>query len=257
MNVRRIAVVTGANRGIGFEIARQLVLSGLDVVAASRDATQGRDAASRIGARWLPLDVSDPSSIESFARELDDKIDVLVNNAGIALQGFDANVARRTVDVNFFGALNLTERLVPRLRSGARIVMVSSGMGELTCVSDALRRRFSNPALTRQELGSLIESFVRDVVAGSYRQNGWPGSAYRVSKVGLNALTRVVARELEGDPRRILVNAACPGWVRTDMGGPSASRSPEKGAETPVWLALLPDGGKSGGFFRDKGEIAW
>jgi NAD(P)-dependent dehydrogenase (short-subunit alcohol dehydrogenase family) len=257
MDTRRTAVVTGANRGIGFEIARQLVLARLDVIATSRDRERGEDAASRIGARWLPLDVSDPSSIEAFLPEVESGIDILVNNAGISMQGFDANVARRTIDVNFFGPLNLTERLLPRARAGGRIVMVSSGMGELSSVSDALRARFLNPALTRDELVSLMEKFVADVTAGTYREHGWPGSAYRVSKVGLNALTRVLARELEGDPRRILVNAVCPGWVRTDMGGASASRSPEKGAETPVWLALLPEGAKTGGFFRDKREIPW
>ncbi len=141
------------------------------------------------------------------------------------------------------------------MRSGARIVMVSSGMGELTSVSPELRHRFEDPALTRDELVSLMESFVRDVAEGTHAKKGWPSSAYRVSKVGLNALTRVLARELHGDPRHILVNSACPGWVRTRMGGSGAPRSPEKGAETPAWLALLPEGGPTGRFFRDRREI--
>jgi NAD(P)-dependent dehydrogenase (short-subunit alcohol dehydrogenase family) len=255
MSKKRIAVVTGANRGIGREIARKLVASGLDVVVTARDAADGRAASADVGARYLSLDVTDASSIDALAIELRDGVDVLVNNAGISMNGFNAEVARRTLDVNFFGAMNVTARLEGLLRTGARIVMVSSGMGELTGVSDALRKRFEDQALTRDGLVSLMESFVRDVGAGTHAKKGWPSSAYRVSKVGLNALTRILARELGGDPRRILVNAACPGWVRTSMGGSSAPRSAEKGAETPAWLALLPEGGPTGGFFRDQLQI--
>jgi carbonyl reductase 1 len=257
MSEKRIAVVTGANRGIGREIARRLVTSGLDVVATGRDADEGRASAADVGARYVPLDVTKASSIDALARDLREGVDVLVNNSGVSMNGFDAEVARRTLDVNFFGAMNVTDRLLPLLRAGARIVMVSSGMGELTSVSESQRRRFEDPALTRAELVSLMESFVRDVAEGTHARKGWPSSAYRVSKVGLNALTRVLARELQGDPRRILVNAACPGWVRTAMGGSGAPRSPEKGAETPAWLALLPEGGPTGRFFRDQREISF
>jgi NAD(P)-dependent dehydrogenase (short-subunit alcohol dehydrogenase family) len=254
---RRVAVVTGGNRGIGREIARRLAAAGLDVIATGRDPAQGKKAAAEVGARYLPLDVTDQASIDALAASLRGGVDVLVNNSGITMQGFDVGVARGTLDVNFFGAMNVTDRLLPLMRAGGRIVMVSSGMGELSSVSSALRRRLLDPALTREELVSLMESFVREVGAGTHAEHGWPSSAYRVSKVGLNALTRILARELASDPRRILVNAVCPGWVRTAMGGPGAPRSPEKGGETPAWLALLPEGGPSGRFFRDQHEIAW
>jgi carbonyl reductase 1 len=257
MSEKRVAVVTGGNRGIGREIARRLVSAGLDVVATGRDPAEGRKAAAEIGARFLPLDVTDEASIDSLAESLRGGLDVLVNNSGISMQGFDADVAKRTLDVNFFGAMNVTDRLLPSMRDGARIVMVSSGMGELSSVSDALRKRLLDPALSRGELVSLMQSFVREVAGGTHAKGGWPSSAYRVSKVGLNALTRVLARELASDPRRILVNAVCPGWVRTAMGGPGAPRSVEKGSETPAWLALLPEGGPSGRFFRDQREIGW
>jgi carbonyl reductase 1 len=257
VNERRVAVVTGGNRGIGRDIARRLVASGLDVIATGRDPGQGKDAAADVGARFFPLDVTDAASIEALAANLSGGLDVLVNNSGVSMQGFDARVAKGTLDVNFFGAMNVTDRLLPSMRAGGRIVMVSSGMGELSSVSEALRQRLLDPSLSRAELVSLMESFVRDVAAGTHARNGWPSSAYRVSKVGLNALTRILARELETDPRRILVNAVCPGWVRTAMGGAGAPRSIEKGSETPAWLALLPDGGPSGGFFRDQHEIAW
>jgi carbonyl reductase 1 len=257
MGDRRVAVVTGANRGIGYAIARRLAAAGLDVVGTAREATAGRVAAVDAGARFAPLDVTEAKSIDALAADLRGGLDVLVNNAGISMQGFDAEVARRTLDVNFFGAMNVTDRMLPLLRTGGRIVMVSSGMGELSSVSGALRERFEDPALTQGELVSLMEAFVRDVAQGTHAESGWPSSAYRVSKIGLNALTRILARELAGDSRRILVNAVCPGWVRTSMGGAAAPRSPEKGAETPAWAALLPDGGPTGRFFRDNHEIPW
>lgn len=254
---RRIAIVTGANRGIGYEIATQLLSAGLDVVVTAREIVEGERAAREIGARSHRLDVSDPESIASLAGDFEEGIDVLVNNAGASFSGFDAEVAQRTMQVNFFGALELTRQLLPTMHDGARIVMVSSGMGTLDHVGPPLRARFEDPALDQEGVIALAEEFIDDVANGTHADRGWPSNAYSVSKVALNALTRVLARELASDPRRILVNAACPGWVRTRMGGSSAPRSPERGARTPAWLALLPDGGPSGGFFRDERPIAF
>lgn len=258
MNNARLAVVTGSNRGIGYEIARQLVTSGLRVIATARDATTGAQAAAEIGAEFAPLDVASASSIDAFVEHLAKKeggLDVYVANAGIALDGFNADVARRTIDVNFYGAVRSTDKLRPLFRPGARIVMVSSGMGELSCLGPALREQFSAPNLDRHTLLGLVERFVAEVAAGTHAKSGFPSSAYRVSKVALNAYVRILARELSSDPRGILVNAACPGWVQTRMGGASAPKSPEEGAQTPVWLALLPEGGPSGGFFREQRAI--
>lgn len=257
MQDKRIAVVTGANRGIGREIARQLAAKGLRVIATSRDETDGKNAAREIGAEHFVLDVTDTSGIERLAGELGGGFDVLVNNAGISMDGFNAEVAAKTSAVNFFGAMHLTDRLLKSVRAGGRIVNVSSGLGGLSGVSGVLRKRFEDPQLTRPALGELVNSFVRDVAAGVHESNGWPSSGYRVSKIALNAYTRIVARELASDPRAILVNAACPGWVRTRMGGPGAPRSPEEGAKTPAWLALLPDGGPSGRLFRDQLPVDW
>src|SRR6266851_10071170 len=159
---KRLAIVTGANRGIGYEIARQLAAFGVDVLATSRDPAKGQAVAKELGVRYFPLDVTQKESIEAVARHVGDGFDVLINNAGITMKGFDENVARRTLDVNFFGAKNTTDRLLPLLRSGGRMVMVSSGMGELSIVSPELRARFEDPSLTEDELGQLMESFVRE-----------------------------------------------------------------------------------------------
>jgi NAD(P)-dependent dehydrogenase (short-subunit alcohol dehydrogenase family) len=231
----RIAVVTGANRGIGLETARQLAKLGLQVVLTSRDADKGRQAASQLrelglAVDALQLDVTDRTSCEAARDWLGkrfERIDALVNNAGVLIDPKGASVLdlpgdvlRRTLETNLFGALNVTQALTPLLRNGrnARVVNLSSGLGQLA-----------------------------DMQAGT--------PAYRMSKTALNALTRILAVELA--PRGIKVNAMCPGWVRTEMGGQQAERSVEQGADTAVWLATLPDDGPSGGFFRDRQPIPW
>ncbi|HEY5958055.1 MAG TPA: SDR family NAD(P)-dependent oxidoreductase, partial [Polyangiaceae bacterium] len=209
------------------------------------------------GAGDVVLDVTRREHIDALAERLRNGLDILVNNAGASFDGFNADVAKRTLDVNFFGPMNVTDALLPCLRVGASIVMVSSGMGELSHVGPQLRERFDSSTLDRATLVELMRSFVRDVASGVHEKHGWPSNAYSVSKVGLNALTRVLVRELADDSRSIRVNAACPGWVRTRMGGASAPRTPEQGARTPVWLALLPKDGPSGGFFRNERAIPW
>jgi len=266
----RTALVTGANRGLGLETARQLAAHGMRVIVTSREVAAARAAADKVakgrapeGARGavtvlpLPFDVADPRTIAGavdYLRAAGTPIDVLVNNAGISMNGFDAEVARRTIDVNVFGALRVTEALLPLMPAGGTIVMVSSGMGELGGFDDRLRARFTDPALTRGALADLARSFVADVAAGRHRERGWPSSAYRVSKIALNALVRVWAPELAA--REIIINAVCPGWVRTDMGGRDASRSVEEGAASIVWAALR-EREPTGGFFRDGRRIDW
>lgn len=244
--VERIAVVTGANRGLGAEIARQLSAQGVRVVRTSREPQPG----------FEPLDVTRADQAAALAARLG-AIDIVVNNAGVSLDGFDGEVARRTLDVNLHGALRATDALLPRMRAGGRIVMISSGMGTLSSVRGPLRERLLDPGLTRDELLKLASSFVLDVATGTHAQHGWPSNAYSVSKILLNALVRVLARELAGDPRQILVNAESPGWVRTRMGGRSAPGTVEEGARTAVWLALLPEDGPTGGFFADEKPMAW
>lgn len=261
----RVAVVTGANRGIGFEVCRQLAQQGIHVVLTARSGDAAQAACEALKGDGLsvepyPLDVARPDTVLALSAHMTAEhggADILVNNAGITMNGFDAEVARTTIDVNFFGALRVTERLLPQMRPGGRVVMLSSGLADRHGMARGLAARFTDPRLTIEELSGLMEKFVADVAAGRHTREGWPSSAYGVSKTGLNALAVVLARQLEGDPRRILVNAVCPGWVRTAMGGPGAPRSVEHGAETPVWAALLPEGGPTGGFFRDMEPAEW
>jgi NAD(P)-dependent dehydrogenase (short-subunit alcohol dehydrogenase family) len=231
----KIAVVTGANRGIGFEICHQLARHGVRVVLTSRDAVKGQSACAQLAASGLrleffQLDVTDARSIAALADFVQTKFggaDILINNAGVLLDPrgsrlLDASVetVRQTMEINLLGPMQLTQALLPPMkkRNYGRIVNISSGQGQLA------------------EMGS-----------------GTP--AYRMSKTALNALTRITAAETRAS--NILVNAMCPGWVRTDMGGPNASRTVEQGADTALWLATLADGGPSGGFFRDRAAIAW
>jgi NAD(P)-dependent dehydrogenase (short-subunit alcohol dehydrogenase family) len=225
-----IALVTGANRGIGREAARQLAERGYEVIATARDEAKASEAAAAIGGRPLALDVSDPASIERAAAAVTadpGALDVLVNNAGVGLDwgvsGLepDFDKIQRTLETNFFGSYRLTVALLPLLRASEhpRVVNVSSGMGGIS------------------EMG------------------GWsPG--YRVSKAAMNAMTRILSTELAD--AGVKVNSACPGLVNTDMGGQfGATKTVEDGAAGVVWLATLPDDGPSGGFFRDGKPVAF
>ena len=262
----RVALVTGGNRGIGFEICEQLGSQSIHIVLTSRDAKRGAEASdklARAGIRAESLDVdvcvtADLDRLVEHIRERHGGLDILVNNAGVAMSGFDEEVVRTTMATNFFAPLELSDRLLPLMRSRGRIVMVSSGMGERSFLPAHLAQQFDGQ-MSRDSLIDLMNQFIDDVASGTHEERGWPSSAYRMSKIALNKITEILAAELTaaGDDRQILVNAACPGWVRTDMGGPHAPRTPAEGADTPVWLALLGEDGPQGGFFRDRSPVDW
>ena len=257
---QRLAVVTGGNRGLGLEVCRQLAQEGYRVVLTARDAEQARQAAASLAkagnVRAEQLDVTSEASVAAFAERARadlGPIFALVNNAGISMRGFNVDVVHGTLAVNFFGALRVTQALLPLVQDGGNVVMVSSGMGELGPYSPKLRARFLDEALDIAGLRALVEEFASDVAAGTHEAHGWPSSAYRVSKAALNALTRILAK---ASPR-VRVNSVCPGWVKTDMGGPGAARSVETGARGIVWAATLGAGGPHGGFFRDGKPLDW
>jgi NAD(P)-dependent dehydrogenase (short-subunit alcohol dehydrogenase family) len=228
-----IALVTGANRGIGKQIALELAKAGAFVIVGARNEEEGlatRDLILRNGGRaeHFALDVSKEKSLlalQDFIMGSYGRLDILVNNAGIFLDnGEFVNTSMEelnaTLQTNVAGPLRLIQLFLPSMiqNNFGRIVNVSSGMGQLS------------------DMGS-----------------GYP--AYRISKTAINAITRIAAQETSG--KNIKVNSVCPGWVKTDMGGPNANRSIEKGAESIVWAALLPDDAPTGKFFRDKQEIDW
>jgi NAD(P)-dependent dehydrogenase (short-subunit alcohol dehydrogenase family) len=234
-----VAVISGASRGLGLETCRQLGQRGYRVLLTARDHGRGKAAAAALHDEGLkvefyPLDVTDAESVQALAGHLErevGRLDVLINNAGVFLDPMppedpsassvfrtDIATLRYSMETNAYGPLRLCQALIPLMRGRGRVVNVSSGMGQLS------------------------------------EMNGCcPG--YRFSKAAINVLTRILADELRDT--RIKVNSVCPGWVRTDMGGPNADRSVEEGADTIVWLATLPDDGPSGGFFRDRKPIPW
>jgi len=258
---RPTALVTGANRGLGLETSNQLHAQGLRVILTSRKEKAGIAAARKLDPDgkdvvYHQLDVTDRQSISALAGDLPalaPRLDVLVNNAGIGSWGADQRQSIRTIETNYFGARDVTDALLPFIPRGGRVVMVSSGLGELSYLSRDLRSKFVDPSLTRPSLDTLVASYMSALESGEAKSAGWP-SAYSVSKVALNALTRILARDLAS--RRIRVNSVCPGWVRTDMGGRGATRSVPVGARSIVLGVMLPDD-TTGGFFRDGKKIPW
>jgi len=220
-------IVTGANRGIGRQITKELAALGHEVILTARDKEKGKEAAKDLGATFYQLDVSAADSIQSFVEKLQADfscIDVLVNNAGIfqdkdkPAHNPDFSIIRKTLETNLLGAWQLVVALLPLLRKSEdpRVINVSSGLGAMN------------------DMGGQF-----------------PG--YRLSKVGMNAMTQMIHAELGEE---IKINSMCPGWVKTDMGGEGAHRSLEKGAETAVWLSTYPDI-PNGKFLRDKEIIDW
>ncbi len=237
----RVAVVTGSNRGIGLEIVRQLSKLGMHVVLTSRDEAKGLKVCEDLHTQELPvryyqLDVTHAASIDKlkdFVTKEFGRCDILVNNAGIFPDSGNASdnswpsvletsieTMRKGMETNVYGPVLLSQAFIPLMKKNnyGRIVNLSSGMGQLT------------------------------------NMNGFCPS-YRISKTSINALTRILAEELK--ETNILVNSMCPGWVKTDMGGPNATRPLEEGADTAIFLATLPDDGPSGQFFRDRKVFDW
>jgi NAD(P)-dependent dehydrogenase (short-subunit alcohol dehydrogenase family) len=239
---KRVALVTGANKGIGFEIAKKLANRDITVLIGARNQENGLKAQKQfrgtdLDVHHVLLDVTDAMSIQTAVGRIKDefrRLDILVNNAGIMIDSktgiteLSATIFQNTLETNALGPLLLSQACLPLMKANnyGRIVNMSSTLGSLTDIAspDSVHAEVQAPA-------------------------------YRLSKTLLNGITVLLAAQMRGT--NVLVNSACPGWVRTDLGGRQAPLSPEQGADTPVWLATLPDGGPSGGFFRERQPIPW
>ncbi|CAD6235125.1 unnamed protein product [Miscanthus lutarioriparius] len=296
---RAVAVVTGANRGIGFEAACQLALHGLHVVLASRDAARGQEAAGRILAE-VPdeadvsvesrqLDVADTASVEAFAAwavETHGGIHVLVSAlSSLSLyscshvvcvnfnKGADNSVefAEQVIETNYYGTKRMIDAMIPLMNHspyGARIVNVSSRLGRANGrrnrIGDASLRGqlLKDDCLSEQLIDEMITKFLEQVKQGTWSSNEWPQmyTDYSISKLAVNAYTRLMVRRLWDQPegQKIYVNCFCPGWVKTAMTGWEGNISAEEGADTGVWLALLPQEPTTNGkFFAERCEISF
>jgi NAD(P)-dependent dehydrogenase (short-subunit alcohol dehydrogenase family) len=230
----KVALVTGGNRGIGYELVKQLALKGFKVILASRDSEMGHKAAqklqqSNLDVSFVVMDIDNQESIHQAAITVNERygrVDVLINNAGVYLEenkklvAMDPSILERTMTTNFFGAYYCVRSFIP--------LMEKQGYGRIINVSS--------------EYGAMSEM--------SYQGVG----AYKLSKLALNGLTRLAAAEIKGN---IKINAADPGWVSSDMGGPSAPRTPKQAAESILWLATIGPEGPNGEFFRDGKRIDW
>ncbi|KAF7650404.1 hypothetical protein LDENG_00126500 [Lucifuga dentata] len=272
----KVAVVTGSNKGIGLAIVRALCkqLNG-NVYLTSRDVGRGQAAVESLESEGLKpmfhqLDIDDLNSITTAAAYFKEKyggVDILVNNAGIAFKVADsapfAVQAEVTLKTNFFATRDMLTHFLPIVKPGGRVVNVSSFVGSRTLnqCSPALQERFRSKDITEDELVGLMQRFVEETKRNTHKQDGWPETAYGVSKTGLTTLSMILARRLskERPGDQILLNACCPGWVRTDMAGPKAPKSPDEGAVTPVYLALLPPGATQphGKFVSEKEVQQW
>jgi NAD(P)-dependent dehydrogenase (short-subunit alcohol dehydrogenase family) len=236
MDTNRVALVSGGNRGLGLETCRQLAALGYRVYLGSRNLESGAEAASGIGderVEAVKLDVTSAADVEALARHIEDgpgRLDVLINNAGIMIDSAmgrsgsildtDIDIVEQSLRINTLAPIRLINAMLPLMKrvDDARIVNISSGLGQLA------------------DMGGRL-----------------PG--YRISKTALNAVTRIFAAEL--DPAKFRINAVCPGWVRTDMGGDNADLSVAEGVDTVIWLATAADATGSGGYYRERKPIDW
>lgn len=270
--IGRIAVVTGANKGIGFAIALQLGLSGIfsRVILGCRNVVRGEEAAEAMNqiaagkAQFssFPLVIGDANSHTEFQKRMEAEFgycDVLVNNAGFAYKSADPTPfeeqTENTLAINYYGLVDFTEKMIPLLRKGTdpRVVNVASRSGRLRQVSRELQEKFADPSLTIEGLNHLVSDFAQSVQDGNHLQKGWSDSNYGISKLAVIAATKVWARQELG---RIIVTSCCPGYCKTDMTSQKGPRSPADGARNAVIPATIKSPA-TGAFYENYDVAKW
>ena len=266
--MQKVFLVTGANKGIGKEICHQLAKScpKSTIILTSRSIENGTKTLKEFenfkNIEFHQLDVEDKESIKQLSKFISEKyskIDVLINNAGfMSMATLDEEIAKKTLGINYFGLKNVTLEILPLLNKNGRVVNISSGLGEIgNFYSEEIKEKIFNEDKSIEEIDELCEIFLKSVKEDKIKENGWRNSAYSVSKAMVNKLTRVLKNLYFSDERNLIFNACCPGWVKTDMGGPNAMRNVQQGSETPVWLSIEENLNENGKFFRDKKLISF
>ncbi|KAK5098656.1 hypothetical protein LTR70_002545 [Exophiala xenobiotica] len=284
----RIAAVTGGNKGVGLACVRQLALkypqSSLNngpflIYLTARNQERGEKALNDIlqdlqlkeakalqkdgglsDVKYLPLDIDSQDSIKSFAatlkKEHPEGIDILLNNAGVALDGFDASVVKKTLHCNYYGTMEAVNQILPQIKDGGRIVNVASIAGTLDSKYAApIRQRFLDAQKT-DEITALMEEFTTAVEKNQY-EGTWPGAAYKVSKAGVIGMTKTLAMDNARTGSKTLINSCCPGYVNTDMTKGRGAKTPDEGAQTPVLLALGDIEGSNANFWYNGKITPW
>jgi carbonyl reductase 1 len=288
MAYTRVGVVTGANKGIGFAIVRQLALQypkstlnngPLLIYLAARDKSRGEAALQKLHEdpqlkkskalaadgglseiKFHALDITDSSSVQSFVKDLKeshaDGLDFVINNAAIAMDGFDANIVKTTLGCNYYSTLEACHAFRPLIKDDGRLVNLASTAGALSKYSSEIRNRFL-ASKTEADVTQLMKDFETAVEAGKEKELGWPSAAYAVSKAGLIGATRALAAAEKEKGGNVLINSCCPGFVNTDMTKGNGTRTPDEGAQTPVLLAIGDIKGQSGLFWRYESPVDW
>ncbi|KAF2005184.1 carbonyl reductase [Amniculicola lignicola CBS 123094] len=288
MSYSRVGVVTGANKGIGLAVVRQLALqypkSPLNtgpflIYLTARDKAKGESALKELHKdeqlkqakalvsdgglseiRYHTLDITDSTSVEAFAIYLKmnhgDGVDIVINNAGIAMDGFDSNIVKSTLGCNFYKTMEACHAFLPLIKLDGRLVNVASTSGKLNKYSNEIRNRFL-ASKTEEDVTSIMKDFALAVDAGKENEAGFPSAAYAVSKAGLIASTRALAHAEKEKGNTVLINSCCPGYVNTDMSKGNGTKTPDEGAQTPVMLALRDLKGESGIFWKEETHEEW
>ena len=285
----RVGAVTGANKGVGLAIVRQLALQypksqfntgPLLIYLTARNEERGKAALESIktdaalknskalrshggltDVEYLSLDIDSKQSINDFAAGINkahpEGIDFLINNAGIALDGFNADLVKKTLHCNYYGTLQVTQQLLPHIKDGGRLVNISSIVGKVTNprYSDTIRSRFLN-AKQPEDITQLMDEFASAVSNGTHSKD-WPSTGYAVSKAGVIGMTRVIAQLNAASGSKTLLNSCCPGYVATDMTKNRGVKTPDEGAMTPVLLAIGDIKGSNGEFWQNEKIINW
>jgi carbonyl reductase 1 len=284
----RVGAVTGANKGVGLAIVRQLALQypsskfntgPLLIYLTARNEERGRAALEKIQSdpqlkkasalrshggltdvQYLPLDIDSTQSIDAFAttikKQHPEGIDFLINNAAIAMDGFNADVVKKTLHCNYFGTLEAMTQLLPHIKPDGRLVNVASVAGRISSkYSDTIRSRFVN-AKKPEDITALMNDFSSAVEKGAHTKD-WPSAGYAVSKAGVIGVTKIIAEVHANEGGKVLINSCCPGYVNTDMTKGNGVKTPDQGAQTPVMLAIGDIGGENGKFWQSEKILAW